>query len=47
VSSVTGNGITEFFEAVDVSRKEYERYVYLRCSCNISSYVHQGIPSRA
>lgn len=27
MSSVTGDGIKEFFEAVDASREEYERYV--------------------
>jgi len=27
VSSVTGDGVKEFFEAVDASREEYERYV--------------------
>lgn len=27
VSSVTGDGVKEFFEAVDASREEYQRYV--------------------
>jgi hypothetical protein len=27
VSSVTGDGVKEFFEAIDASREEYERYV--------------------
>jgi GPN-loop GTPase len=29
VSSVTGDGIKEFFEAVEASRDEYEKYVFL------------------
>ena len=35
VSSVTGNGIKEFFEAVDASREEYERFVNRWYSCNV------------
>lgn len=31
MSSVTGDGIDEFFEAVDASRGEYERYVNAGC----------------
>lgn len=30
VSSVTGDGVKEFFEAVDASREEYERSVLIR-----------------
>lgn len=29
VSSVTGDGVKEFFEAVDASREEYERFVLI------------------
>ncbi len=32
VSSVTGDGVKEFFEAVDASREEYERSVLIRIS---------------
>ena len=45
MSSVTGNGIEEFFEAVDASREEYERYVN-RSRSHIYSHVQQGIPPR-
>lgn len=31
VSSVTGDGVKEFFEAVDASREEYERFVLINC----------------
>ena len=34
MSSVTGNGIEEFFEAVDASREEYERYANGRSNYN-------------
>lgn len=34
---MTGNGIKEFFEAVDASREEYERYVNTGYGCNMFS----------
>lgn len=37
MSSVTGDGIKEFFEAVDTSREEYERYVNKWYGCNVLS----------
>ena len=39
MSSVTGNGITEFFEAVDASREEYERYANTEYGSNAFSYA--------
>lgn len=48
VSSVTGDGVKEFFEAVDASREEYERSVLIRVPviqvANLLD-MFQGIPS--
>jgi hypothetical protein len=32
VSSMTGDGVAEFFQAVEASREEYERSIFLRLS---------------
>ena len=39
MSSVAGDGIKEFFEAVDASREEYERYVNAGYSYNMFSFA--------
>ena len=36
VSSVTGDGVKEFFDAVEASREEYERYVSAQLNCQVT-----------
>ena len=50
VSSVTGDGMKEFFEAVEASREEYEKYAVLSPSDSVMSFLTchlQRLPSRA
>lgn len=45
---MTGAGIKEFFEAVDASRTEYEKYVaWPVSSIYANCYLLQGVPTRA
>ena len=45
VSSLTGDGMNEFLEAVDASRDEYERYVLSHSYISCGLMRLQGVPS--
>lgn len=45
VSSMTGDGIPEFFEAVEASREEYERYASAVVIVTHDLMVAQGVSS--